>query len=342
MAPEQVRGDPVDPRTDVYALGVLLYHLSTGAYPVSPCPLPELFSRIRAGSLVPIRDARPDLPAEFVQVVTRALALEPERRFPTAGEMERALLAGLGTSAEPAGGAQQGVPASPVVARQGRAFRRRWLLAAALALASTLVLAFLVWMPSPVKGFRIEEASLYLGSRNEPLGEGEPIRMGDTVHLRFQADRDLHLYVLNEDAKGERYLLFPLAASRLRNPLRGRESHRLPGAIEGKEASWEVTSAGGTEWIIVVASPTPLPLLEALAPEALLPAAGVAVPYPRLPREAEGELLRGLGGLRLEKPATGEGGTLPLSRLVDELKDSGPSAGRSAGPWVRKFTLRNP
>src|SRR5262249_14453329 len=98
MAPEQLRGGPVGPAADVYGLGVLLYHLVTGRYPLEAATLPELQERHRTGAIVPLHDRRPDLPAEFVRVVEKALAPAPGARYASAGEMERALAAGAGTA----------------------------------------------------------------------------------------------------------------------------------------------------------------------------------------------------------------------------------------------------
>ena len=91
LAPEIFTGEPASARTDVYSLGVLLYRLGTGSFPVRAGTLDELKAAHAAGKAASLRDARPDLPAAFVRVIERATAREPERRFATAGEMEAAL-----------------------------------------------------------------------------------------------------------------------------------------------------------------------------------------------------------------------------------------------------------
>src|SRR5262249_4603761 len=101
MAPEQLRGGPVGPTADVYGLGVLLYRLVSARYPVEAETLAELSERHRAGALVPLRDRRPDLPADFVRAVAGAPGPAPERRFASAGEMERALAAVAGAAERP-------------------------------------------------------------------------------------------------------------------------------------------------------------------------------------------------------------------------------------------------
>ena len=97
MAPEQLRGGPVWPAADIYGLGTLLYRLVTARYPIEASGLVELCAKSERGEIVPLRDARPDLPADFVRVVERALSLAAERRFASAGAMERALALVLGS-----------------------------------------------------------------------------------------------------------------------------------------------------------------------------------------------------------------------------------------------------
>ena len=91
MAPEQVRGEPLDARIDIYALGVALYHLSTGSFPLFGRDLKTLLDAIESGSSRPLSKVRKDLPGVFSSIVSRALAREPEKRFQTATEMELAL-----------------------------------------------------------------------------------------------------------------------------------------------------------------------------------------------------------------------------------------------------------
>jgi serine/threonine-protein kinase len=91
LAPEIFRGDGASPRSDIYAAGVLLYHLVTGRFPVeggSPRAVAEAHER---GVRRRLRDERPDLPEGFIALVERAIDPEPARRFATAGELEAKL-----------------------------------------------------------------------------------------------------------------------------------------------------------------------------------------------------------------------------------------------------------
>ena len=86
---------------------------------------------------------------------------------------------------------------------------------------------------------------------------------GDRLHLEFEASRDLYLYVMEEDDRGEAYVLYPLPGSGATNPLAGGRMHRLPPARDGRAYSWGVSSVGGTEHLLIIAAIV-LPLLGAL------------------------------------------------------------------------------
>lgn len=95
MPPEQLRGERVGPSSDLYSLGVLLYHLVTGRYPVEGESRQELLRKHRDGMVVPLLDRRPNLPRTFVHVVEKAICPDASRRYRTAGEMEQALASTL-------------------------------------------------------------------------------------------------------------------------------------------------------------------------------------------------------------------------------------------------------
>jgi TolB-like protein/tRNA A-37 threonylcarbamoyl transferase component Bud32/Flp pilus assembly protein TadD len=81
IAPEMLSGQAATPQTDVYSLGVLLYHLVTGTYPVRGRSLRDIREAHANGARTPLAAARPDLPAEFVRIVDRALDPNPLNRY---------------------------------------------------------------------------------------------------------------------------------------------------------------------------------------------------------------------------------------------------------------------
>jgi tetratricopeptide (TPR) repeat protein len=95
MAPEQALGQTVDGRTDLYALGVLLYELTTGRVPFSgDDPLAVVSQHVHA-PVVPPRALKPDLPHALERVIMRLLEKDPALRFATAAETAVALRGSL-------------------------------------------------------------------------------------------------------------------------------------------------------------------------------------------------------------------------------------------------------
>ena len=95
VAPEQVRGEHVDSRADVYALGCVLYELLTGQVPF---PRDDDIAKLWAHISDPapaVLDLAPDTPRALAGVAARCMAKEPGDRFQTAGEMGRAALASV-------------------------------------------------------------------------------------------------------------------------------------------------------------------------------------------------------------------------------------------------------
>ena len=93
LAPELFSVGAATAASDVYSLGVLLFHLLTGSYPVRAATLGELDRAHRAGRSTKIRAARTNVPSGLARVIDRALDPRPERRFQTADALAAALRA---------------------------------------------------------------------------------------------------------------------------------------------------------------------------------------------------------------------------------------------------------
>ena len=102
MSPEQLRGDPVDRRSDVYGAGVLLYHMLAGRPPFQAADgnLVAIIYQHLEKPPPPISEYQPNLPAHVTDVVMTALAKKPEDRFPTVAAMSLALQIAVERSAD--------------------------------------------------------------------------------------------------------------------------------------------------------------------------------------------------------------------------------------------------
>ena len=88
MPPEQARGETVDARADVYALGGLLYHLLAGVPPYGGrASSAAVLAAVLGGPPVPLESVQPGLPADLLAIVAKAMARAPADRYPSAREL---------------------------------------------------------------------------------------------------------------------------------------------------------------------------------------------------------------------------------------------------------------
>ncbi|AKU92302.1 serine/threonine-protein kinase [Vulgatibacter incomptus] len=103
MPPEQARGEAVDRRSDLYAVGIVLYELLSGRNPFEDESAEPLISRVRKPKITPIEQVVQGLPAPVCDVVFKALAPDPAERFATAEQMRARVAACLAEIAPDAG-----------------------------------------------------------------------------------------------------------------------------------------------------------------------------------------------------------------------------------------------
>jgi len=175
MAPEQVRGEAhrVDTRTDVWAVGVILYELLSGVPPFrAECQL-DLFDQIEHSSPPPLRSGRGDAGADIDRVVARCLAKRQDERYRDARELmldlgsidsgrATAQIAGGGPPDEPS----QRVLTSPIVPKGLRSFDRED------------ADFFLQLLPGPRDRFGVPDSIRYWQHRIQDTARPDPIRVG--------------------------------------------------------------------------------------------------------------------------------------------------------------------
>jgi len=91
MAPEQIRGDVVDARSDLFAFGIILYELATGRRPFSGATSADVSSSILRDTPAPLIGVRGDLPGDLDRIVNRCLEKNPRERFQTALDVSNEL-----------------------------------------------------------------------------------------------------------------------------------------------------------------------------------------------------------------------------------------------------------
>jgi len=93
MSPEQAEGRPVDPRTDVFALGVLIFEMATGERPFKGDTQLSVLSAILKDTPSSVTDVKRDLPRDLSRIVQRCLAKDPEDRYQSAKDLRNDLRA---------------------------------------------------------------------------------------------------------------------------------------------------------------------------------------------------------------------------------------------------------
>ncbi|MDX6642624.1 MAG: hypothetical protein QOD76_586, partial [Solirubrobacteraceae bacterium] len=125
LAPEQLEGRPIDSRVDIYALGCVLYEALSGQVPF---PRDSDAARMWAHVSEPppsVLDIAPGVPRELNEVVSRAMAKDPNDRFFSAADMGKAVVDATGGAGAPAAGETVKSPAEPTAAAPASAPRRR-------------------------------------------------------------------------------------------------------------------------------------------------------------------------------------------------------------------------
>ncbi len=129
LAPEQLEGEPVDARSDVFSFGVLAYELLTYEHPFPGTTISELLDRVVHGEPRPLPTVWPDCPPEVGAMIARCLEKAPGRRYAGFPEIAEVLAKVVGDAEAVERGAEAGTPPAPrpdetLMAPAGRDVRR--------------------------------------------------------------------------------------------------------------------------------------------------------------------------------------------------------------------------
>jgi len=162
MSPEQARGEDADARSDVWALGIVMFEMLTGAPPFRGAYPEATFHAIKHEPLPSLRNARPDIPDGLERIVLKALEKDPAQRFQTAREPARDLRMLLGRTV-PLELRTEEVPVLGVLRRAPPVPRRSWIRRTVTPLRAVIALLILLaaaaggyfWITRPVQRIRV-------------------------------------------------------------------------------------------------------------------------------------------------------------------------------------------
>ncbi len=211
MAPEQLEGRPADARTDIFALGAVLYEMATGKHAFQGDSQASLIASILKDEPRAITTLLPVTPPAFERVVHRCLEKKPDDRWQTARDLMLEL-----TWIRDAG-SQAGV-AAPVREQRRNRQRFAWAAAAVFAVATAALGAALVLQPKPQ-----EPLTRFVV---QPLDRGSAI-MVSQAHMKASPDGRSIVFVAS-DTLGVYRLWVNHMESRRAMPLNGTEGGGLP------------------------------------------------------------------------------------------------------------------
>jgi len=190
MAPEQAEGKPVDPRSDIFSLGVVLFEMATGQRPFKGDSNVSLLSAVLRDTPPLVTDLRSDLPRDLGRIVKRCLAKDPEERYQSAKDLRNDLkalkedsdsaeIARRDPIATPASGVSG--PATAVSATEVPRRGSRWIwiaTAAVVVLAAGVLAARWASPPSKPRVTATHQITTDGAGKSQPMTDGSRLYFG--------------------------------------------------------------------------------------------------------------------------------------------------------------------
>ena len=204
MSPEQLRGEAVDERTDLFSLGLVLYEMAVGTPAFRGATTAVISAAILHSEPTPSRQARPDLPEPLHQVIAKSIEKDRHLRFQHASELRADLLRARRDSGS--------APVATVEKPGGRGGAMRWAIAGAAVAAGFALAAWIYSSRSHAPALTDADTivlSEFVNTTGDPvfdntLRQGLSVQLQQSPFLRLMSDRQIQRTVALMGRAGER------------------------------------------------------------------------------------------------------------------------------------------